>query len=59
MSSLGGQALLTRPTHAELLHIAAAAGTSSVLAWIAVVLHSNYLNRKATGPGGVPGNPFG
>ena len=33
--------LLTRLTHAEPLHIAAAAGTSSVLAWITVVLRSN------------------
>lgn len=59
MSSLDGRALLTRLTHTEPLHIAAAAGTFSVLAWITAVLRSNYLNWKAIGPGGVPGNPFG
>src|SRR5271170_3483462 len=41
-------------THAEPLHIAAAAGTSSVLAWITVVLRSNYLNLKAIGPAASP-----
>jgi hypothetical protein len=47
MSSLDGRVLLTRLTHAESLHIAAAAGTFSVLAWVTVVLRSNHLNWKA------------
>jgi hypothetical protein len=59
MSSLDLRALPTHLTKAEPLHIAAAAGgTFSLFAWIILILRSSYLNWKAIGPGGVPGNPF-